>query len=553
MSDGPKNKEQSLSTSSCPESPDREAQAQTPAYRKQQLPERTVPELLELQQLRSPNQDALALGPWTMSYEQLHEKANRLAHYLIENGAGPESLIGICMERCPDMIIAMLAILKAGAAYLPLDPRYPAERLLYIVREASPFAILTTSSSRSALPSKHPDVMVIDHITANLPPTHSNPTNGDRIEPLFPEHPAYVIYTSGTTGKPKGIVVTHTGAAALVHTQQERLGVSSRSRVLQFASLSFDASFWEIMMALATGATLVLRRDEEWGGTALQGLLAAQNITHATLPPSVLETLNDNHALALESLIVAGESCPSSLLSWSQHRRMFNAYGPTETTVCATISKPLSTGTSPAIGQPVDDASVYVLDKWLNPVPLGVPGELHVAGPALARGYLNSSYLTAEKFIPDPFGPSGSRMYCTGDRVRWRRDGELEFLGRIDQQLKIRGFRIEPGEIETLLVQHPMVSKAVVIARQDQSGEKRLVAYIVAAPDQIVDRAALQQYLLQKLPGYMVPSALVVLAALPLGPTGKIDRNALPNPDVTDANISHPAALEGMEPLSFLS
>lgn len=527
MSDGPKNKEQNLSISADPESP---------------ILPRTVPELLELQLLRSPHQDALALDSWTMSYVELHEKANRLAHYLIENGAGPECLLGICMERCPDMIVAMLAILKAGAAYLPLDPRYPPERLLYIVREASPFSILTTSSSRSALPPKHPDVMIIDHITAELPPTLSNPTNDDRIEPLFPEHPAYVIYTSGTTGKPKGIVVTHTGAAALVHTQQERLGVSSRSRVLQFASLSFDASFWEIMMALATGATLVLRRDEEWGGTALQGLLATQHITHATLPPSVVETLNDNNPLALESLIVAGESCPASLLSWAQKRRMFNAYGPTETTVCATLSKPLSPGTSPAIGQPVDDASVYVLDKWLNPVPLGVPGELHVAGPALARGYLNSPDLTAEKFIPDPWGTSGSRMYGTGDRARWRPDGELEFLGRMDQQLKIRGVRIEPGEIETLLVQHPMVAKAVVIAREDQSGEKRLVAYIVAAPDQVVDRTALQQYLLQKLPGYMVPSALVVLAALPLGPTGKIDRNALPDP----------AAREEMEPSSFL-
>src|ERR1051326_314124 len=220
MSDGPKNKEHSLST---------------------------VPELLELQLLRSPRQDALALDSLTMSYEELHEKANRLAHYLIDNGAGPESLIGICMERCPDMIIAMLAVLKAGAAYVPLDPRYPAERLLYIVREAAPFAILTTSSSRSALPPKLPDVIVVDHITVDLPSTLSNPTNDDRIEPLFPEHPAYVIYTSGTTGKPKGIVVTHTGVAALVHTQQQRLAVSSRSRVLQFASLSFDASFWEIM------------------------------------------------------------------------------------------------------------------------------------------------------------------------------------------------------------------------------------------------------------------------------------------------------------------
>jgi len=523
MSNGPKNKEQSFSTSAVPASP------------------LTVPELLELQLLRSPHQEALALDSLTMSYGELHEKANRLAHYLIANGAGPESLIGICMERCPDMIIALLAVLKAGAAYVPLDPRYPAERLLYIVREASPFAILTTSSSRSALPPKQPDVMVIDHIAAELPPTLSNPTNDDRIEPLFPEHPAYVIYTSGTTGKPKGIVVTHTGIAALVHTQQERLAVGSRSRVLQFASLSFDASVWEIMMALATGATLVLRRDEEWGGAALQNLLSTQHITHVTLPPSVLETLNDNNTLALESLIVGGESCPSALLSWSQKRRMFNAYGPTETTVCATISKPLSPGTSPAIGQPVDDASAYVLDKWLNPVPAGVAGELHVAGPALARGYLNAPEHTAERFIPDPFGQSGDRMYCTGDQVRIRRDGELELLGRIDQQLKIRGVRIEPGEIETLLVQHPMVAKAVVIAREDQSGEKRLLAYIVAAPDQVVDRAALQQYLLQKLPGYMVPSALVVLPAFPLSPTGKIDRNALPNPGVTDVSEEHSA------------
>src|SRR5947209_3517445 len=537
MSDGHKKKEHSHCTSAVPESPDRETQARALATWKQTpVVPRTVPELLELQLSRSPHKDALAFDSRTMSYWELHEKSNILAHYLIDNGAGPESLVGICMERGPEMIVAMLAILKAGAAYVPLDPRHPTERLLYVLREASPFAILTTSSSRSALPPKHPDVMVIDQIMAELPLNLSNPTNDDRSEALFPEHPAYVIYTSGTTGKPKGIIVTHTGVAALVHTQQERLGVSTGSRVLQFASLSFDASFWEIMMALATGATLVLRRDEEWGGEALQELLTAQHITHVTLPPTILESLNDDNALALESVIVAGEACPASLLSWSRHRRMFNAYGPTETTVCATISKPLSMGTSPAIGQAVDDASVYVLDQWLNPVAVGVAGELHVAGPALARGYLNSPDLTAEKFIPDPFGPSGSRMYRTGDRVRWRRDGELEFLGRIDQQLKIRGFRIEPGEIETLLVQHPMVAKAAVVAREDQAGEKCLVAYIVAAPDQIVDNTVLQQYLLQKLPGYMVPSALVMLADLPVGPTGKIDRNALPKYSVASSN-----------------
>ena len=348
-----------------------------------------------------------------------------------------------------------------------------------------------------------------------------------------------MIYTSGSTGTPKGVVVTHAGISALAASHVEHLGVTAQSRILQFASLNFDASLWEIVMALTSGAALVLSPPESLSGAALRTVLAEAHITHATLPPAVLATLPSGE-LPLECLIVAGETCPPALIEqWSNGRRMINAYGPTETTVCATMSAPLSSGPAP-IGGPIAGMRIYVLDASLDPVPVGVVGELYVAGAALARGYLNRPGLTAERFVADPYGPPGGRMYRTGDLARWCADGTLDYVGRADQQIKIRGFRIEPGEIETALLSQPGIAQAAIVAREDDPDRKYLAAYLVTKPGVLLDPVELRRRLSERLPDYMIPSAFVRLDALPLSPTGKLDTNALPKPETSSLRYEPP-------------
>ncbi|MET9678623.1 amino acid adenylation domain-containing protein, partial [Streptomyces sp. NPDC006482] len=341
-------------------------------------------------------------------------------------------------------------------------------------------------------------------------------------------HPAYVIYTSGSTGRPKGVVVSHAGVSGLVAVQVDRLGVAPGSRVLQFASPSFDASFWDLCSALLTGASLVLAPAE----APLEALTDRRfSVTHVTLPPSALAAL-DGAELTATTLVVAGEACPPELVErWAPGRRMINAYGPTETTVCATMSDPLSPGSGvPPIGRPVAGFRTYVLDERLHVVPPGVPGELYVAGPGLARGYLDRPGLTAGRFTACPFGPAGARMYRTGDLVRRRPDGELEYVGRADQQVKVRGFRVELGEVEAALAEHPAVAQAAVAAQDD-----RLVGYVVARHDLTARPAELAAHLRERLPDYLVPTVFMVLDALPLTPNGKLDRAALPVPDAAPA------------------
>ncbi|MDQ3762941.1 MAG: amino acid adenylation domain-containing protein [Actinomycetota bacterium] len=505
------------------------------------IPATSLPALFETQVQATPNAIAVAFEDAALSYAQLNAQANRIAHALIDRGIGPERVVALALPRSPELIVAILAVLKTGAAYLPLDPDYPPARIAFMLTDAQPVLLLTSTQTSGCVPEDAtPPRLVLDHpdtLTMLSQSPENNPTDTDRATPLSPQHPAYFIYTSGSTGTPKAVLVCHAGAASLVTAQVQRLAVEVHSRVLQFASPSFDASFWELCMGLLAGATLVVASAEQLlPGPVLCELVQRQQVTHVTLPPSALTVMVADAVDSTVTLVVAGETCSPELVTlWALNRRMINAYGPTETTVCATMSMPLTNAATPPIGRPIANTRVFVLDAGLQLVPPGVAGELYIAGAGLARGYLGQQGLTAQRFVACPFGPPGERMYRTGDLVRWRDDGDLEFVGRVDDQVKVRGFRIEPGEIETVLTEHADVAQAVVIGREDRPGDKRLVAYVIPATDTAVPTDQLREYLRQRLPDYMVPAGFVVLDALPLTPNGKLDRGALPAPEFGSA------------------
>ncbi|GGT00027.1 non-ribosomal peptide synthetase [Streptomyces cinerochromogenes] len=493
------------------------------------------PALFEERVRAAPQAVAVEFGPVSLSYGELNARANRLARHLVGLGVGPERLVAVALPRSVRWLVATLAVLKAGGAYLPVDPAYPADRIAYMLTDATPACVLTDTATAPALPGTTAPLVLLDDTAPAGAPEPAHPadaadlTDAERTAPLRPESPAYVIYTSGSTGRPKGVVVTHTGIAGLSASQLERLAVTADSRVLQFASPSFDAAVWEMCMALLSGARLVMAPAEQLlPGEDLAGVLRRHAVTHATLPPTALAVLPDDALPDGMTLVVAGEACPPALVAqWSPGRSMVNAYGPTETTVCATMSAPLSGAGTPPIGTPVAGTRVYVLDARLRPVPPGFRGELYVAGAGLARGYLGRPGLTAERFVADPYGPPGTRMYRTGDLARWRSDGRLEFAGRADQQVKVRGFRVEPGEVEAALLELPGVPEAVVLAEPDGTGGARLVAGIGrgdAAPRPAGEwRAALAR----RLPAHMLPERFVEVPRLPRTPNGKLDREAL--------------------------
>ncbi|MGH3941364.1 MAG: amino acid adenylation domain-containing protein [Pseudonocardiaceae bacterium] len=504
----------------------------------------TLPGLFETQVQATPEAVAVMFDSVALTYAQLDARANRLARVLITRGVGPEQIVALALPRSPELVVAILAVLKAGAGYLPLDPDYPAARIGFMLHDARPVLVLTDTQTLRCVPADAaaPPLVLDDPHTITMLSgcLDTAPTDADRTTCLRSWHPAYVIYTSGSTGAPKGVVVCHGGVSSLASAQIERFGIDADSRVLQFASPSFDASFSELCLSLLSGAALVSAPAEQLlPGAQLVALTNRQGVTHATLPPSALAALPTQGGLPPGlTVIVAGETCsPELVASWAGGRRMINAYGPTESTVCTTMSQPLSAAsdTPPSIGRPITNTRVYVLNTGLQPVPPGVVGELYIAGAGLARGYLRRPGLTATRFVADLYGPAGGRMYRTGDLVRWRADGDLEFLGRADDQVKLRGFRIEPGEIETALGAHPDVAQVAVVAREDRSDDKRLVAYVVPSPPDAFQPAALRDHLRQRLPGYMVPSAFVALGALPLTPNGKLDRDALPAPELRSA------------------
>ncbi len=485
----------------------------------------TFPELVAESARRRPDAPAVEDTHTALSYRQLDERANQLAHHLRSLGAGPGTLAGLCLERGVETVVGLLGIMKTGAAYLPLDPGYPADRLAFMLQDSGASLVVTRSELAGRLPDT--GAVVVDPAAVaglrDLPTTA--PTPGPRPDDL-----AYVIYTSGSTGTPKGVLVPHRGIGNLAAAEIERLEVTEESRIVQFASSSFDGAVMEILMALPAGATLVLPPHGPLVGEALQDFLSARRISHALLAPSAVATLTPDGLEGLRTLVVGGEASTGDLVArWSPGRRMINAYGPTESTVVATMSAPLTGGAVPPIGTPLPNTRVRLLDAALQPVPAGVPGELYIAGPHLARGYHGRPGLTAERFTADPYGAPGERMYRSGDVARWRADGSLEYLGRADNQVKVRGFRIELGEIETALGRHPDVRDAVVAVHRDGTGRQRLVGHLVT--DRELTTGELRSHLAGSLPDYMVPGLYMRLERLPLTPSGKVDRRALPEPD----------------------
>jgi amino acid adenylation domain-containing protein len=490
-----------------------------------------LPALFEAQVERTPEAVAVSCGESRWSYRELNERANRLARDLIGRGVGTEDVVAVALTSSPLLALAILAVGKAGAAFLPLDPSYPAQRLDHIISDARPVLLLTDTGGAEARSWPGPILVLEERTTGRESGLDaSNPAAADRPRPLAPAHPAYVVYTSGSTGAPKGVSVTHAGVAGLAGAQIEAFGVRPDSRVLQFASPSFDASVSELCMALLSGARLVFVPGlRDFVGGSLEEVLIREAVTHVTLPPSVLASLSADGPLPADlTVVVAGESLGAELAGrWAARCRLFNAYGPTEATVCATLAGPSAGDEPPPIGRPIADTRVFVLDDDLQPAPVGVVGDLYLSGTALARGYLGMPDRTAGSFVAAPFGPPGTRMYRTGDRVRWRDDANLEFIGREDDQVKVNGFRIELGEIENVIASHPGVRQAAVMVREDRPGLRRIVAYAVGAAldEEIAAHAA------SRLPGYMLPAALVRLAALPLTANGKVDRRNLPAPE----------------------
>nr|AGS49827.1 long-chain-fatty-acid--CoA ligase [uncultured bacterium esnapd16.1] len=467
-----------------------------------------------------PHATAVADDEGELSFAGLWGRATALAAALRARGVGSESRVGVLVGRSAWSVVGMLGVSLAGGAFVPVDPAYPAERTAWILGDADPVAVVCVGRTRAAVPDRFADRLVV---ADELDPA-GGPDRG--IPDVAADAAAYVIYTSGSTGTPKGVVVTHAGLGNLAAAQIDRFAVTPSSRVLQFAALGFDAVVSETLMALLSGATLVMAPERDLPPqVSLAEALDRWDVTHVTVPPSVLATADDL-PVRLETVVVAGEACPPGLASrWSGRHRLINAYGPTEATVCATMSRPLEADRDVVpIGTPIAGGRSYVLDAFLQPLPPGITGELYVAGIGLARGYLNRAALTAERLVADPFVP-GERMYRTGDLAYWTDRDDLVFAGRADDQVKVRGFRVEPGEIESALSGHPGVAQAAVTVRAD-----RLLAYVSPAG---LDTQAVRDDLASRLPHYLVPAVVVALGALPTTPNGKIDRAALPDPDFT--------------------
>jgi amino acid adenylation domain-containing protein len=493
-----------------------------------------VQQLIELQVTVLGEKTALVMGEESLSYNELNQRANQLAYHLQSLGVGPEVLVGICMERSLNFIVGLLGILKAGGAYVPLDASYPAERLAFMLEDSQVSVLLTQKKLLERLPESKAHKVCLDTESELLERySTENPLPATSLENLI-----YVIYTSGSTGRPKGVEITHAALLNLVNWHHQAFGVSADARATQVASPSFDAAGWEIWPYLTIGSTIYLP-DEETRVTPLllRDWLIENEITHSFLPTLLAESLLSLEwptQTALRYLLTGADMLhqyPSASLPFL----LVNNYGPTENAVVTTsgvVSASMLSDAAPSIGRPISNTEVYILDDQLQLVPPGMAGEIYIGGAGLARGYHRRPELTAERFIQHPFSQiSGARLYKTGDLARFLPDGQIAFLGRSDQQVKIRGYRIELGEIACALDLHSAIQAGVVIAREDQPGDKRLVAYLILAEGQEISVVALREHLLQHLPEYMLPTAFIVLDSFPLTVNGKLDRDALPRPD----------------------
>ncbi|MFJ2768447.1 non-ribosomal peptide synthase/polyketide synthase [Streptomyces sp. NPDC087300] len=524
------------------------------------VPDHTVPELFERQVAATPDAVAVVLGDTSLTYRQLDDRANRLAHELIGRGVGPESVVAVALPRTEELVVALLAVLKAGGAYLPIDPEYPGKRLEFILGDARPALVVTDSATGQGLPGADCAQLHVDLLDGSTRDVGTAPTDADRGGALLPAHLAYLMYTSGSTGRPKGAAITHRGVVNGVTGLIAALGGPTGKRALAATSVSFDVSAFEIFSTLCSGGSIEVVRDVLVLGERADGWTGGMV---STVPSAFTELLDQVAGrLDVDSVVFAGEALPASLVHRVREAlpeaRVVNSYGQSESFYATTFVLPPGqewTGTGGApIGTPLANMRTYVLGTGLAPAPYGAVGELYVAGDCLGRGYYGRQALTAERFVADPYGPPGSRMYRTGDLARWNAEGQLEYMGRGDAQVKVRGFRIEPGEIEAALTAHPAVAQAVVVARDGRT-VKQLVAYVVLdadAPDAAdaegareagadgaeagtggngVDSDALRAFVAARLPDFMVPSVAVVLDKLPLLPSGKLDRAALPEPE----------------------
>jgi amino acid adenylation domain-containing protein len=503
-------------------------------------------ELVAAQAGRTPASVAVVAGEQQLSYAELNERANQVAHYLRRLGVGAEARVGVLLERGVALVAGVLGVLKAGGAYVPLDPQYPVERLAFMLKDAGVQVLLTQEKLADGLAPAGVRVLYLEQEWQQI----EKESTGEPVSGVTVENLAYVIYTSGSTGRPKGVMVSHRSIVNHLLWRQDAFPLGAHDRFLHKASISFDIAVWEIFGTLLAGAQLVLARP---GGQAdaayLVQLMKAQQVTVAHFAPAMLHALLSEpgleHCRHLQQVFCGGELLPAELAALFHRKsgaQLHHQYGPTETTVdvtvwtCARAEQPRVM----PIGRPIANTQIYLLDDWLQPVPVGVTGELYIGGASLARGYLNDPEGTAARFIPHPYSTEpGQRLYRTGDLARYLPTGEIEFLGRIDQQVKVRGFRIELGEIEAVLKQHADVSECVVVARADDSAvDKRLVAYVVAAAETSLNASLLRAHLKEQLPEYMLPAAFVFLAALPMTPHSKIDRRALPDPDLTRPELT---------------
>jgi amino acid adenylation domain-containing protein len=506
----------------------------------------TLPELFQAQVARSPEATAVEFEDVSLSYAELNARANQLAHRLIAHGAGPEQVVALAVARSADLVVALLAVLKTGAAYLPIDPSYPADRISFMVAETSCRIALVTSETIGVLPELECPHLLLDSMADGQWPS-TDPVDQDRLAPLHQDHPAYVMYTSGSTGRPKGVVLPCGVLVNLVLWHGSVSPTGPRVRTAQFSAISFDASATEILSTLHRGGCLVVpdeqtRRSPERFVRWLEDNRVSELHAPNAMVDAVCEAATEE-GLRLPDLVEIAQAGEAFVLSDRiaalqravPGRRMHNHYGPTETHVVTAWSlepEPDGWSATAPIGRALPNTELFVLDDHLDPVPVGTAGELYVSGGVLARGYLHRPGLTADRFVACPFGSAGSRMYRTGDLVRWDDSDRLEFLGRADAQLKVRGYRIEPGEVEAVLLRCPGVAQAAVVAREERSGDKRLVAYVVPGSSTVVDPARLREFAAESLPDFMVPQ-VVVVDAVPLTPSGKVDRAALSAREVT--------------------